>query len=91
MNDCILLKLLFDMTLNKFVLLISAAMLLLMIIAILMCGMVSLPCSAQAYRGPFQKMFAANPPKYAKKTGADPGQPLFLTPYIEAGKIKQGD
>ncbi|XP_071803134.1 probable serine carboxypeptidase CPVL [Asterias amurensis] len=65
-------------------------MLLLMIIVILMCGMVSLPGSAQAYRGPFQKMFAANPPKYAKKTGADPGQPLFLTPYIEAGKIKQG-
>ncbi|XP_022090737.1 probable serine carboxypeptidase CPVL isoform X2 [Acanthaster planci] len=49
-----------------------------------------MPGALHAVRGPFQAMFAANPPAHADMTGVDPGQPLFLTPYIERGQIQEG-
>ncbi|XP_038044986.1 probable serine carboxypeptidase CPVL [Patiria miniata] len=50
----------------------------------------TMPGTLLAVRGPFRAMFPANPPAYARRTGVDPGQPLFLTPYIEKGQIKEG-
>ena len=39
------------------------------------------------YRGPFRKMFPAVKPT-TLTVDDDPGEPLFLTPYIEKGDIE---
>lgn len=43
----------------------------------------------RAFRGPFSKLLPD--PKNAAKLqpGDDPGEPLFLTPYLEQGKIDE--
>ena len=41
-----------------------------------------------AFRGPFNKLFPNNKPS-AVGVDEDPGEPLFLTPYIEQGKIDE--
>ncbi|XP_786169.3 probable serine carboxypeptidase CPVL [Strongylocentrotus purpuratus] len=53
-----------------------------------MLAIVSLPLVSS--RGAFRAMFHPNPPAYAKQSKVDPGQPLFLTPYIESGQIAEG-
>jgi hypothetical protein len=40
------------------------------------------------YRGPFRKMFPTREPSILT-ADADPGDPLFLTPYLEQGKIEE--
>lgn len=37
-----------------------------------------------AFRGMFKRI------KYATPSRGDPGQPLFLTPYIESGRTEEG-
>nr|XP_054767401.1 probable serine carboxypeptidase CPVL [Lytechinus pictus] len=41
-------------------------------------------------RGAFRAMFHPDPPAYAQRSKVDPGEPLFLTPYIESGRIAEG-
>jgi vitellogenic carboxypeptidase-like protein len=41
-----------------------------------------------AFRGPFNKLFPTNKPSTIA-VDDDPGEPLFLTPYIEQGKIDE--
>lgn len=53
-----------------------------------MLAIVSLPLVSS--RGAFRAMFHPNPPAYARQSKVDPGQPLFLTPYIESGQIAEG-
>jgi hypothetical protein len=40
------------------------------------------------FRGPFNKLFPTNKPSTIT-VDDDPGEPLFLTPYIEQGKIDE--
>ncbi|CAF3868254.1 unnamed protein product, partial [Rotaria sordida] len=40
------------------------------------------------YRGPFRKMFPTRKPTILT-VDDDPGEPLFLTPYLEQGKIEE--
>ncbi|UJR14733.1 hypothetical protein I4U23_001725 [Adineta vaga] len=40
------------------------------------------------YRGPFRKMFPTREPSIVTVED-DPGEPLFLTPYLEQGKIEE--
>ncbi|CAF0777535.1 unnamed protein product [Adineta steineri] len=41
-----------------------------------------------AYRGPFRKFFPTRKPSIVTDND-DPGQPLFLTPYLEQGKVDE--
>ena len=41
-----------------------------------------------AYRGPFRKMFPTREPTVLR-VNDDPGEPLFLTPYLEQRKIEE--
>ena len=49
--------------------------------------LVAFECSS-AFRGPFNKLFPNNKPS-TLGVDDDPGEPLFLTPYIEQGKIDE--
>ena len=40
------------------------------------------------YRGPFRKLLP-NPKPTVVTVEDDPGEPLFLTPYLEQGKIEE--
>jgi hypothetical protein len=40
------------------------------------------------YRGPFRKMFPTRKPSVVT-VNDDPGEPLFLTPYLEQGKVEE--
>ena len=40
------------------------------------------------YRGPFRKMFPTRKPTVLS-VDDDPGEPLFLTPYLEQGKVDE--
>ncbi|KAJ1100487.1 hypothetical protein NDU88_005572 [Pleurodeles waltl] len=44
-------------------------------------------CSAQKWMSPFRKMFRGI--KVSTPTREDPGKPLFLTPYLESGRIQE--
>jgi hypothetical protein len=41
-----------------------------------------------AYRGPFRRMFPTREPSVLD-VNDDPGEPLFLTPYLEQGKVEE--
>jgi hypothetical protein len=40
------------------------------------------------YRGPFRRLIPTGTPTVLQ-VNDDPGEPLFLTPYIEQGKIEE--
>ena len=40
------------------------------------------------YRGPFRKFFPTREPSVVT-INDDPGEPLFLTPYLDQGKIEE--
>lgn len=44
-------------------------------------------CSAQKWMSPFRRMFKGI--KVSSPTRGDPGKPLFLTPYLESGRIQE--
>ncbi|XP_078519630.1 putative serine carboxypeptidase CPVL isoform X3 [Lissotriton helveticus] len=44
-------------------------------------------CSAEKWMNPFRKMFKGI--KVSTPTRGDPGKPLFLTPYLESGRIQE--
>ncbi|CAF1209501.1 unnamed protein product [Rotaria sp. Silwood1] len=45
-------------------------------------------CSINGYQGPFRRLYPTGKPTILK-INDDPGEPLFLTPYIEQGKIDE--
>ncbi|RXG73445.1 putative serine carboxypeptidase CPVL [Armadillidium vulgare] len=47
------------------------------------------PPSNKRYRGPFRKMFHDEDLNVPYTEGVDPGEPLFLTPLLEAGKTEE--
>ncbi|XP_069504347.1 probable serine carboxypeptidase CPVL [Ambystoma mexicanum] len=49
--------------------------------------MTLLLCSASQWMSPFRQMFKGI--KVSMPTKGDPGQPLFLTPYLESGRIQE--
>lgn len=53
----------------------------------LVCLVVAFEC-INAYRGPFNKLFPQQKPTVIELED-DPGEPLFLTPYLEQGKIEE--
>jgi hypothetical protein len=44
--------------------------------------------SINGYRGPFRRLYPTEN-QTILKVNDDPGEPLFLTPYIEQGKIDE--
>jgi hypothetical protein len=57
------------------------------ILLIVLVCLVAFEC-INGYRGPFRKMFPIEKPTYLT-VDDDPGEPLFLTPYLEQGKIEE--
>jgi hypothetical protein len=57
-----------------------------LIIVVLVC-LSAFEC-INGYRGPFRKMFPTRKPTLLT-VDDDPGEPLFLTPYLEQGKIQE--
>ena len=43
---------------------------------------------ADGYRGPFRRLYPSGRPTVLNVTD-DPGEPLFLTPYLEQGKLDE--
>jgi hypothetical protein len=41
-----------------------------------------------AYRGPFRRLYPKTKPSVVR-IDDDPGEPLFLTPYLEQGKVDE--
>lgn len=46
-------------------------------------------CHINGFQGPFRRLYPTGQSTVLKITD-DPGEPLFLTPYIEHGKINEG-
>jgi hypothetical protein len=44
--------------------------------------------STNGYRGPFRRLYPTGK-QTILEVNDDPGEPLFLTPYIEQGKIEE--
>ena len=42
----------------------------------------------EGYRGPFRRLLP-DPPVTPVHLNDDPGEPLFLTPYLEQGKVDE--
>ena len=44
--------------------------------------------ASDAYQGPFRRLYSSGTPTVLNVTD-DPGEPLFLTPYLEQGKLDE--
>lgn len=44
--------------------------------------------TSDAYQGPFRRLYPSGTPTVLNVTD-DPGEPLFLTPYLEQGKLDE--
>ncbi|XP_071484214.1 probable serine carboxypeptidase CPVL isoform X1 [Diadema antillarum] len=77
---------------NRFVCLVTMATPRNQMSVLCLAVLLAVMCTAPSVAGisALRKMFHPNPPAYAMRTGVDPGEPLFLTPYIESGQIEKG-